>query len=74
MFPIFNQKLNNGEEWWEQVYFYDDILRLIKKYGYPEDPIYNSIKGIFPKDKPINQYLKYIEAHVWCDKTLEKYK
>ena len=74
MFPVFNKSLNTGEEWWEQVYRYDDILRLINKYGYPVDPIYDSIKGIFPKDKPINQHLKYIEAHVWDDSILNKHR
>ena len=71
MFPVFNENLDTGEGWWGQVYFYDDILKLIEKYGYPEDPVYDSIKGIFPKDKPINQYLKYIEAHVWSDEVLQ---
>ena len=73
-FAVFNPKCNTGEEWWEQVYMYDDIIKLIDKYGVPEDPEYNSIKMIFPKDKPINQYLKYIEAHVWSDEVLDKYR
>lgn len=67
MFAVFNPLLNTGEEWWEQVYRYEDILKLIDKYGYPEDPEYDMKNRIFPKDKPINQYLKYIEAHVWND-------
>jgi len=67
MFAVFNPSLNTGEEYWEQAYNYDGILKLIDKYGYPEDPVYDSINGIFPKDKPINQHLKYIEAHVWGD-------
>jgi hypothetical protein len=74
MFPVFNQNLNTGEEYWEQVYFFNDILKVIEKYGYPEDPIYDSINGIYPKNKPINQYLKYIEAHVWNDGVLDKYR
>ena len=31
-------------------------------------------KGILPKDKPLGNYLKYIEAHVWSDKVLDKYR
>ena len=60
----------DGELLWMTL----SILKLIDKYGYPEDPVYDSIKGIFPKDKPINQYLKYIEAHVWSDDALDKYR
>jgi len=74
MFPVFNPALNTGEEWREQVYRYDDILKLIEKYGYPEDPEYDIKKRIFPKDKNIGRYLKYIEAHVWSDEVLDKYR
>lgn len=73
MFPVFNPKLNTGEEWWGKVYKYDEILELIEKYGYPEDPEYNMCKREFPKDKPIRDYLKYIEAQVWYDDVLKKY-
>jgi len=73
MFPVFNPTLNTGEEWWEQVYNYDSILRLINKHGFPEDPEYNMKKCIFPKDKNIGCYLKYVEAHVWDDAILNKY-
>jgi len=74
MFTVFNPALNTGEEWWGQVYRYEGILKLIEKYGYPEDPAYDMKNWIFPKDKPINQYLKYIEAHVWNDTVLDKYR
>jgi len=73
-FPVFNSNLNTGEEWWGQVYDYDGILNLIEKYGYPEDPEYDMKNRIFPHDKPINHYLKYIEAHVWSDEVLDKYR
>jgi len=74
MFAVFNPELNTGEEWWGKVYRYGDIVRLVEKYGLPEDPVYDMLKGIYPKDKPINQYLKYMEAQVWGDETLEHYK
>jgi len=70
----FNPNLNTGEEYWGRVYRYDDILEVIDKYGYPEDPEYNGIKGINPKEKPLGDYLKYIEAHVWSDEVLDKYR
>lgn len=66
-FPVFNPSLNTGEEWWGKVYFYDEIIELYKKYGLPENPEYHMMNGIYPKDKSIRDYLKYIEAHVWSD-------
>ena len=71
---VFNPKLYTGEEWWGKVYRYDDMLKLIDKYGYPEDCEYDGIKGILPKDKPLGHYLKYIEAHVWSDEVLDRYR
>jgi len=71
---VFNTRLYTGEEWWGNVYRYDDMLKLIDKYGYPEDCEYNGIKGIFPKDKPLGHYLKYIEAHIWSDEVLDNYR
>ena len=73
-FPMFNAALDEGEEWRSRVYRYADMLKLIEKYGYPEDPAYDSIHGVFPQDKPINHYLKYIEAHVWSDEVLNLYR
>ena len=74
LFAVFNPALNTGEEWWGQVYRYEEILRLVEKYGLPEDPAYDMKKWIFPKDRPINQYLKYIEAQVWSDEALDRYR
>ena len=73
-FPVFKPSLNTGEEWWGKVYFYDEMLELYKRYGLPEDPEYHVTNGVFPKDKSIRDYLKYIEAHVWSDATLDKYR
>lgn len=73
MFAVFNPALNTGEEWWAQVYRYEKILKLIAKYGLPEDPDYHMREWIFPADKPINQYLKYIEAQVWDAEALKQF-
>ncbi|MCL2638331.1 MAG: hypothetical protein FWD48_08160 [Oscillospiraceae bacterium] len=73
-FAVFNDSLNTGEEWWGKVFLYDDIINLINKYGFPEDPPYHMGKRIFPKDKHINHYLKFIEAHIWSDETINKYR
>ena len=73
-FAAFNPDLNTGEEYWGNIYKYNGILKIIDKYGFPEDPPYHVINRIFPKDKHIHHYLKYIEAHVWSDDVLEKYR
>ncbi|MCL2158497.1 MAG: hypothetical protein FWH48_03725 [Oscillospiraceae bacterium] len=76
MFPVFNASLDTGEEWWKQVFDYEGILKLIDKYGFPEDPEYNMKKRIFPfpEGKNIGMYLKFVEAHVWDDSALDKYR
>ena len=71
-FAVLNASLDTGEEWWGKVLYYDDVVKLIDKYGFPEDPPYHMAKRIFPKDKHINHYLKYIEAHVWSDAVFDK--
>jgi len=73
-FAVFNPALDTGEEYWGQVYRYDAIVKLIDKYGLPEDPPYDMKNWVFPRAKPINQYLKYIEAHMWSGRALEKYR
>jgi len=73
-FAVFNPSLDTGEEWWGQVFRYKDMLRLIDRYGYPEDPPYDMKNRIFPNDRHIHLCLKYIEAHVWSDEILNKYR
>ena len=72
-FAVLNPSLNTGEDWWGNIYHYDGIKKIIEKYGFPEDPIYDMQKRIFPKDKHINDCLKYVEAHVWSDEILRNY-
>ncbi len=74
MFPVFNPELDDGMEYRGNVYFFDEIVGLIEKYGYPEKINYSFRDGIFPKDAPVNHYLKYVEAHVWSDDVPEKYR
>ena len=73
-FAVFNTSLDTGEEWWGKVFHYEDMMKLIDKYGLPEDPPYHMGKRIFPKGKHINQCLKFVEAHVWSDDVLNKYQ
>jgi hypothetical protein len=73
-FAVFNPALDTGEEWRGKVFRYDEILKLIDKYGFPEDPPYDMKNRIFPEGRHINHCLKFIEAHVWSDTVLDKYR
>lgn len=35
--PTFSSKVNDGKEYRKKLYFYDDIVKLIDKYGLPQD-------------------------------------
>jgi hypothetical protein len=74
LFAVFNTELNTGEEWWGKIYKYNEIIEVVDKYGFPDDPPYNMKNRIFPKDKHINHCLKFVEAHIWSDDVLDKYR
>lgn len=61
--PTFSPRVNDGKEYRRQVYTYDEILKMIEKYGLPQD--WNDDGSHGPE--------RYIEAHVWSGKTIEKY-
>ncbi|MFO7637221.1 MAG: hypothetical protein R6W96_07920 [Clostridia bacterium] len=73
-FAVLNPALYNEEEYWGKVYFADEILEVIERNGYPPHIEYDFKLGVYPQDKHINDQLKYIEAHVWSNKILEKYR
>jgi hypothetical protein len=73
MFPIFNTELNDGKEYRNTVYTYDEITEIIKIYGYPENIEYNLREGMYPSGAPMNHFLKYVEAHIWADDIPQKY-
>lgn len=73
-FAVLNPSLDTGEEWWGKIFRYNDIVRLIDKYGYPNDLPYDMKNRIFPTDKNINHCLKFIEAHIWDDSILDKHR
>ena len=50
------------------------VRQIIDKYGFPEDPPYHMGKRIFPEGRHINHHLKFIEAHIWSDAVLDKYR
>ena len=67
MFPVFNtmnpHKMSD-REWHNTVYTYDEILKIIKGYGLPQEWNDNGEHG--PS--------RYIEAHVWNDEPIDKYR
>jgi len=73
-FAVFNSALFGEEEYWNKVYFADEILKVIERNGLPPYVEYDFKRGIYPANKNINHHLKYIEAHVWIDAVLDKYK
>jgi len=60
--PTFSPIINDGKEYRRQVYTYDEILKMIDKYGLPQDWNDDGSKG--PE--------RYIEAHVWTDDPIAK--
>lgn len=73
-FAVLNPALYGKEEFWGKIYFSDEILQIIERFGMPPYVEYDFKRGIYPKDKNINHYLKYVEAHVWSDDAINKYK
>jgi len=73
-FAVFNPMLFGEEEYWNRVYFADEILEIIKRHGFPPHVEYDFKRGIYPIDKHINHHLKYIEAHIWSDEVLNEYR
>ena len=55
LFPTFSDKINDKKEYRKKVYTYDEILKIIDKYGFPQDWNTEGLKG--PE--------RYIEAHYW---------
>lgn len=55
--PTFSSKVNDLKEYRKKLYTYDEIIEIIKKYGYPQD--WNKDGEFGPE--------RYIEAHVWTD-------
>jgi len=73
-FAVFNPALYGGEEYWGKVYFADEILGVIARHGYPPHVRYDFKRGIYPKGVHINDTLRYVEAHVWSDEVVERYR
>lgn len=61
--PTFNPKVNIGKEYHMKLYFYEEILKIIEKYGFPQD--WN--------DDGAHGAERYIEVQVWTEEPLKKY-
>jgi len=57
-------RADDGKEYRNKLYTYDEILEIIKKYGLPQD--WNNDGKYGPE--------RYIEAHIWSDETIDKYR
>lgn len=62
--PTFHPSLNDGKEYRKKVYTFAEILRLIRRYGLPQE--WNQDGRYGPE--------RYIEAHIWSDEPIEKYR
>lgn len=62
--PTFSERVNDGKEYRKKLYTYDEILHIIEKYGMPQD--WNDDGKYGPE--------RYIEAHIWSDEVIDKYK
>lgn len=61
--PTFSDKCADGKEYRKKLYTYDEILKIIDKYGLPQD--WNDDGKYGPE--------RYIEAHIWSDMPIAKY-
>lgn len=65
-FPVFSDIKHkmDDKEYRRKVYTYDEILKIIDKYGLPQD--WNNDGAYGPS--------RYVEAHIWSDETISKYR
>ncbi len=62
--PTFSEAVNDGKEYRHKVYTYDEIPKIIEKYGLPQD--WNDDGKFGPE--------RYIEVQVWSDGPVSRYK
>lgn len=62
--PTFSPNINDGKEYRMKLYNYNEIILIIEKYGLPQD--WNDDGKYGPE--------RYIEAQIWSDETINKYK
>lgn len=62
--PTFSPRITDGKEYRKKLYTYDEILNIIDKYGLPQD--WNDDGKYGPE--------RYVEAHIWSDDTIDRYR
>ncbi|MBQ4045127.1 MAG: hypothetical protein II627_01655, partial [Lachnospiraceae bacterium] len=62
--PTFSGRINDGKEYRNRLYTYDEIQAIIDRYGLPQ--IWNPDFKYGPEC--------YVEVQMWTDRGLEKYK
>lgn len=55
---------DDWKEYRRQLYSYDEIIKMIEKYGLPQE--WNNDGKYGPE--------RYVEAHIWSDETIDKYR
>lgn len=63
MHPTFSPIINDGKEYRKKIYSYNEILKIIEKYGLPQE--WNTEGKLGPE--------RYIEVQIWSDDTIAKY-
>mgnify|MGYP000915209234 CR=1 FL=1 len=63
-FPSFSPHATDGMEYRNTVYTYEEVLKIIDKYGLPQDTW----------DKPVFAQPAYVEAQVWSDEIVMRYR
>jgi hypothetical protein len=65
-FPVFSENTHkmDDKEYRRKLYTYNEIIKIIEKYGLPQD--YNNDGEHGPE--------RYIEAHIWSDETISRYR
>ena len=63
-FPTFSPNVTDGMEYRNTVYTYEEVLKIIEKYGMPQDKW----------DKPVFAQPCYVEAQVWSNEPAMRYK
>lgn len=63
-FPTFSEKVTDNLEYRKTVYTYDEILKIIEKYGLPQDKW----------KEPIFAQPAYVEVQVWSDNPIMRYR
>ena len=61
--PTFSDRCADGKEYRKKLYTYEEILKVIEKYGLPQE--WNDDGKFGPE--------RYIEAHVWSDMPVARY-